>query len=116
MTSHKKGHRKAGTKCLASAFELAKEEERATTIPPSTTPAMLQQPVQSVQPVLEAITTTEIGLQLVDLTGNSLTSDTQPSRTYQQAVEEEAEEEVGQFDIDPETEGLLDRIFEEVEA
>ncbi len=78
MTSHKKGYRKAGIKRLASAFELAEEEERATAVPPSTAPAMLQQPAQPVQPAPEAIIITEVGLRLVDLTGDSLISGTQP--------------------------------------
>ncbi len=65
----------------------------------------------------EAITTTEIGLRQVELVGDSLIPGTQPPRAYQQAIEVVAEEEgAGQFDIDPETEGLLDRSLEQVES
>ncbi len=70
--------------------------------------------LQAAQAVPEAVTTTEMGLRQVGLTGDSLIPGTQPPRAYQRAVEEEAGE-AGQFDIDPETEGLMDRVIEEAE-
>ncbi len=91
---------------------------RTAAIPLSTAPAALQKVGVASEAAadLEAITTTEIGLRQVDLTGDSLIAGTQLPRAYQRATQVTAEEEdASQFDIDLEIECLLDRI-DEVES
>ncbi len=64
-TSKKKGQGKTSTKRLASAFELAEEEERAIAMPSSTAPAVLQ------QPALPLATAIRLGLRRVKTNGDT---------------------------------------------